>query len=70
MGVDGSGCWVKLKLKLKLGIGREKVTMARTRGGSTAKTYQIYMRLTWNLLSLAISLHTYIILLCIYLTAI
>ena len=36
MGVDGSGYWVKLKLKL--GTGREKVTMARTLGSSTAKT--------------------------------
>lgn len=66
MGVDGFGCWVKLKLKLKLETGRAKVTMARGRGGSTAKTYQIYMRSTSYLLSLAV----YIILLCLYLTAI
>lgn len=60
MGVDGAGCWVKLKLKLTLGTGRKEVTMARTRRGSTAKICQIYMGLTWNLLSLVISLYTYV----------
>jgi hypothetical protein len=37
MGVDGSGCWVRLKLKLKLETGRKKSHDGKNLGGHHRK---------------------------------